>query len=321
MKRLISLLMAALLAFCTMSCDKEDVAYIFTYFNKNGAAGLQMSYSYDGYTWTPVNGNQPLLTPMVGGKLMRDPSICQGPDGIFHLVWTTGWWENNIGHATSKDLLSWSAQQEIPVMKDYPAVINTWAPELFYNDEEGLFYIFWASTIPDAEGITTGGGKEDGKTNHRIYCTTTKDFKEFSPTRLWFNPDFSAIDATVIRSPRTGQYIMAVKNENAGIQDEIPAEKNIRITWSDKMKEGFPTEVSGPIDSTGAWMEGPTMIYIGDDLLIYYDKYKEHRFGAALSHDDGCSWEDVSDRISLPKGTRHGTAIAVPRRYVDAISQ
>ena len=92
-------------------------------------------------------------------------------------------------------------------------------------------------------------------------------------------------------------------------------------TWSDKMKEGFPTEVSGPIDSTGAWMEGPTMIYIGDDLLIYYDKYKEHRFGAALSHDDGCSWKDVSDRISLPKGTRHGTAIAVPRRYVDAISQ
>jgi len=29
----------------------------------------------------------------------------------------------------------------------------------------------------------------------------------------------------------------------------------------------------------------------------------------------------VSDRISLPEGIRHGTAIAVPRHFVDAIAQ
>ena len=28
---------------------------------------------------------------------MRDPSICRGPDGLFHMVWTTSWNDRIIG--------------------------------------------------------------------------------------------------------------------------------------------------------------------------------------------------------------------------------
>ena len=33
--------------------------------------------------------------------------------------------------------------------------------------------------------------------NHRIYYVTTKDFNTFSETKLFFNPDFSVIDAAI----------------------------------------------------------------------------------------------------------------------------
>lgn len=36
---------------------------------------------------------------------MRDPSICQGPDGIYHLVWTSSWTDRIIGYASSRDLI------------------------------------------------------------------------------------------------------------------------------------------------------------------------------------------------------------------------
>ena len=91
-----------------------------------------------------------LLKPDVGNqKVMRDPSIVQGPDGIFHLVWTSSWrGDKGFGYASSKDLIHWSEQQFIPVMEHEPTTVNVWAPELFYDDEGKQFIIIWASCIP-----------------------------------------------------------------------------------------------------------------------------------------------------------------------------
>lgn len=110
-------------------------AYLFTYFTKNGEDGLHLAWSADGYSWARPAGGAALLGPEVGGaKLMRDPSVTRGPDGRYHLVWTTGWNENNIGHASTRDFLTWSSQQEIPVMAHEPTVLNCWAPEVHYDD-------------------------------------------------------------------------------------------------------------------------------------------------------------------------------------------
>src|SRR5690606_35056667 len=97
-------------------------------------AGLRMLYSYDGYHWTDLD--TVLLRPEVGTqKVMRDPSMVQGPDGTFHLVWTTSWKaDRGFGYASSKDLLHWSEQKHIPAMEHEPGALNAWAPELFYDD-------------------------------------------------------------------------------------------------------------------------------------------------------------------------------------------
>ena len=151
------------------------------------------------------------------------------------------------------------------------------------------------------------------KLNHRIYYVTTKDFNTFSETKLFFNPDFSVIDAAIVRDPVMKDLIMVVKNENS-----LPAEKNLRITRTTRIEDGFPTTVS-PSITGDYWCEGPAPLFVDDVLYVYFDKYRNHQYGAVCSRDHGKTWEDVSDRVSFPKGIRHGTAFTVEKAVLDKL--
>jgi beta-galactosidase len=304
------LLAAAILGLCACgnSSKTQEEAYLFSYFNGNGD-GLHLAYSTDGLNWEAVKNDTVLLKPEIGkDKLMRDPSIVQDEEGTFHMVWTSGWWDQGIGYASSKDLINWSEQQNIPVMEKFEGAKNTWAPELFYDKTDKTFYIFWSSTVPGAFPDLPTSESEKGL-NHRQYYVTTKDFKTFSETQLFFEPGFSVIDGAILEKDDT--YYLFVKNENSN-----PAEKNIRITSNDK-PYGFPTEVSAPI--TGDyWAEGPTPLQVGDYVYVYFDKYTQGRYGAIRSKDMK-HWEDVSDSIYFPKGIRHGTAFKVSGKILEGL--
>lgn len=296
-------ILAVLLITSTISSTAKDV-YLFSYFTGKSETGLHLAYSLDGLTWTPINDGKSYLLPAVGkDKLMRDPSIVQAPDKSFHMVWTTGWHDNSIGYASSKDLINWSEQKTIPVMTHEPTVRNSWAPELFYDKASKLYYIFWASTIDGR--FNEVGPSEDGL-DHRLYYVTTPDFKTFSETKLFFNPDFSVIDGAILK--RGKEYFLFVKNEN-----KTPVEKNIRVTVS-KDINNFPTDVSAPI--TGNWVEGPAPLQVGEYIYVYFDRYREGKYGAVRSK-EGKTWEDVSGLVSFPKGTRHGTAFKVSETVLD----
>ena len=303
--------MAAAIACAVTSSVLADNVYLFSYFKGNGEDGLHLAYSHDGLKWQALKNDKSFLTPNIGkDKLMRDPSICQGPDGTYHMVWTSGWWDRIIGYASSKDLVNWSEQKAIPVMEHEPEAKNSWAPELFYDDATRTYYILWATTIPGRYSEVATSKSENGL-NHRIYYVTTKDFNTFSDTKIFFNPDFCAIDAAIMKQA-DGQYMMAVKNENLA-----PAEKNIRITRTTSLNSGFPTRVSEPI--TGDyWAEGPSPLQIDDYTYIYFDKYTQHKYGAVRSK-DGQNWEDVSEMTEYPQGTRHGTAFTVPEHVLQLL--
>lgn len=89
--RIFKLLVLVLVVFFNTQGALAQKAYVFTYFdNSNESAGMCIAVSYDGYHWTAMNNNKPILHPEVGkDKLLRDPSVCQAPDGTFHMVWTT----------------------------------------------------------------------------------------------------------------------------------------------------------------------------------------------------------------------------------------
>jgi len=189
-------------------------------------------------------------------------------------------------------------------MMHEPTAHNCWAPELFYDKPSKSYYIFWATTIPGRHKEVSVSESEKGL-NHRIYYVTTKDFETFSETKMFFDPDFSVIDAAIVKD-KNGELIMVVKNENSN-----PPEKNLRITKIKNIEDGFPVQVSEPI--TGDyWAEGPSPLVVGDSLYVYFDKYRNHKYGAVRSK-DRIHWEDVSSEISFPDGTRHGTAFPVKK--------
>lgn len=312
--RVLCVLVLALLAASPLPAAAQQ-AYVFTYFTGNGEDGLHLAWSRDGYTWEKLNDGRSYLTPTVGtSKLMRDPCVVRGPDGTFHMVWTSGWNENNIGYSSTRDFITWTPQREIPVMAHEPAVLNSWAPEVAYDGARKEFVIFWASTIPGKFPQTAGSSEE--KYNHRMYFTTTKDFTTFTKTELYFDPGFSVIDATLLDTPEGKRLI--VKDET-----RFPPKKHLRMMTSAGGARG-PFGVLGPaFTPPGVWVEGPTAIKIGDDYLVYFDAYVEKHYGALRSR-DLVTWEDVSRNMTFPdEGTaarmRHGTVIAVPTAIVDAL--
>ncbi|MBB3839411.1 beta-galactosidase [Runella defluvii] len=296
----------------TLVAKAQQNAYLFSYFVKNGEDGLHFAYSTDGLHWKALKGGNPFLKPTVGkDKLMRDPCIYQDKKGTFHMVWTSGWWDKIIGYASSNDLVNWSEQRAISVMEHEPTAKNSWAPEIAYDDKTKQFLVFWATTIPGRHTDVADSEREKGL-NHRMYYVTTKDFKTFSETKLFFNPDFSVIDATILK--RGKNYVMFLKNENPN-----PPEKNIRITEAKSALGPFPTKVSEPI--TGKyWAEGPTAIEVGEYVYVYFDKYTQHKYGAVRSKDLK-TWEDVSEQVTFPEGIRHGTAFKVPMTLLEALQK
>ena len=284
--------------FCLFSlvASAQKEVYLFSYFVDNGQDGLHLAYSTDGLKWTALNEGKPYLTPTVGkDKLMRDPFILQGKDGLFHLVWTSGWWDKYIGYASSGDLINWSEQKTIPVMEHEPTAKNSWAPEMVYDPETKEYIIFWATTIPGRHQAIADSDSEKGL-NHRMYCTKTKDFETFSPTELFFNPDFSTIDATIF--PKNNKFYMILKNENPN-----PPQKNLRVTVADRASGPYPVKVSEPI--TGKyWAEGPTVLQVGEYVYVYFDKYMDHKYGAVRSK-NMVDWEDVSNQVSFQIGRAH----------------
>ncbi|HEY0653264.1 MAG TPA: glycoside hydrolase family 43 protein [Chryseosolibacter sp.] len=291
-------------------CQTNDV-YLFSYFKNNGEDGLHLAYSENGYTWTALNNDSSFLKPTAGfDKLMRDPCIIKGPDGLFHMVWTASWNEKGIGYANSRDLINWSEQQYLEVMKHEPKARNCWAPEIFYDARSKLYMIFWATTI---EGAFPGTqSKKENAYNHRIYYVTTADFKEFSETDLLYDMDFNVIDATIIQHEK--KYYMFLKDETI---EPVP-QKNIRIATSANLTGGY--SVASPPITGNYWAEGPTVLRVNNGWIVYFDKYKEKKMGAVFSKDLSV-WTDISLKIKFPPGVRHGSVLRVSRSVLAQLQE
>jgi hypothetical protein len=283
------------------SCTKY--AYIFTSFREPANEGLRLLASDDGRNWKDLDTI--FLKPTVGAQqIMRDPSMVQGPDGIFRLVWTSSWkGDRGFGYASSKDLKNWSQQQFIPVMENEPTTVNVWAPEIFYDDENAQFVIIWASTVP----FRFAKGIEEEENNHRLYAITTKDFKTFSPSKLFYDPGYSVIDAVLVKRA-TKDYVMVVK-------DNTRPNRNIKVAFASSAMGPYGQASAG---FTGKLTEGPTVVKLGKKYLIYYDSYGDKRY-AAKETADFKTFQDT--KISIPEGHKHGTIVKVKRSIVEQLKR
>ncbi|MBX3735064.1 MAG: glycoside hydrolase family 43 protein [Candidatus Didemnitutus sp.] len=288
--------------------------YLFAYFyHDKETEGFRLAWSRDGFAFEMLNGGKPLLTPTAGAgekKLMRDPCLYRGPDGTWHLVWTTGWTGRDIGYTSSKDLVHWSEQKTLPVMAHEPRAQNCWAPEIVWDDARQRYLIFWSTTILGKFRETELSNTKPER-NHRIYATTTKDFMTFEPTRLLYDGGFNVIDANLLRDD-DGHWLMFVKNETV----QPKTEKNIRMIRGETA-EG-PWSEASPALTGNYWAEGPTAIKVGGEYRVYFDKHRLDAIGLVRSRDLQ-HWEDVSERIRMPAHARHGCIVAVTRAEMEQL--
>lgn len=300
-------------------------AYVFTSFREPSVSGLQYLYSYDGLHWDSIPGvfMKPMIsneTPYIdrftgkevtptfcGTHVLRDPSIIKGKDGTFHLVWTTAWsGSHGFGYASSRDLIHWSEQREIPVMAD-SCTNNVWAPELFYDDETEYYYIVWSSAIhPDRY---TDEDKKGTNGCHRPYFTKTKDFKTFTPAKQFYDCGFNSIDGFIVKKAKNDYVFVLKDNRKPGYSDLFCV---------------FGNSPEGPFSSPSVkfaphYSEGPCVLKLGDEWIIYFDQYKPDQRYCAYSTKDFKTFTEINDRISVPVGHKHGTIVEVTKKQLKKI--
>lgn len=272
--------------------DLGPDAYIAFTFFREGNPGMFLAMSRDGYTWKTV-GDAPVMTSKFW---VRDPSVAQGPDGRFHMVFTGGG-ESSIGYSSSTDLLNWTEERALKVMDTSPPTKGCWAPEIVYDDSKARWFLAWSSEVPGRFEETAG----QAKVNHRFYYTTTTDFKTLEPAKLLLDPGYTAIDSTFVKSGAVWRMFFKDERDN-------PSKKQVRMATA--------RELEGPYEGitdalTLTRVEAPCAVKLGDDYLVYFDEYRWGRYGAIRSR-DLVNWSDVSGLMDFPKGSRHGCVFRVP---------
>jgi len=279
---------------------KRDLTggWLFAGSKEGGKDGVYFAISKDGYHWKIVNDGRPMVRQSQRGELMRDPFVQRAPDGSFRMVWT---WSTGmpavIGYSTSDNLVFWTEQRQLPVTAAIPAARNAWFPAMYYEWDKKDWLILWSSTVPAA-------GKTGGTPDDRIYATTTKEFKHFTPAKLFFDPGYAVTGATLVPVVETaGQYYLLFKDERpAPLGGRILAAKGLGIDgpWGD---------ISAPVTEAGS--EGPAAIPVAGGYLVYYDHYGDSQHYGAQFSTDLQHWSDATSKITFPADLRHGSLLHI----------
>jgi hypothetical protein len=278
---------------------------------------LHLATSRDGRNWKPLNDNKP-----VWNQRLRDPFLRRGADGLWHLMGTGGgnlWKAEERGsgpvclHAVSRDLLTWDLVEALPLMKDVkdekgrPAR-NIWAPEWFADPKSGDTFLIWSSSFEDA-----------GWKKSKLWYSRTKDWKTFSPAKVFFAPSYSVIDGTLLEEG--GKYYLFHKEEE--FSRATGERRAIRVAVADAIEGPYKIH-EGPLNKgqiVPVITEGPSIMRDpkGAGWLLFYDYCMTNRFGLSSSK-DLLEWK-VEEEGRFPPDARHGSVFKVDARELESLSK
>lgn len=277
--------------------EKQMGAYLFTYFT-DATHSLFMGISWDGYTFTAINGDKPVISgdSIAEQRGIRDPHIYRAPNGWFYIAMTdlhifgkerglrsTQWerpdqygWGNNRGLVLmrSKDLIHWT-HTEVRIDKLFPEKFGdlgcAWAPETIWDPEAKQLMVYF--TIRQQAG---------GRTK-LYYSYANEEFTTLTsePQLLFEYPDpkIQVLDADICPMPGGGYFMTYDAQEN-------PA--GIRYAYSEHVNRGWKL-TDGQIDTERGGCEAPnTWKRIGENKwVIMYDVYsiQPHNFGFVETSD------------------------------------
>ncbi|MFG1947144.1 glycoside hydrolase family 43 protein [Nonomuraea sp. NPDC048826] len=269
-------------------------AYVMGYFTESptqqGADyGLHLAVSPDGLNWTPLNQNNPVVTPTAGTGGLRDPYILRKQDGTFVVLATdlkgTDFSQNNqyIHVWDSRDLTSFTDYRRLRM---HTMATHTWAPEAFWDQARGQYGIVYSAR---------DGGRDVFMVNY------TGDFRTVSAPQVFFDPGPNVLDATVLVDG--GTAYLYYKNMDDG---------NLYGARSATLTPRSFTTYTGPLRQGGG-IEAPILVKSNTSGTAYLwgDSYSpvngEFYAWSTASLGSG-SWSVLNQRAyTQPLNSKHAT--------------
>lgn len=304
--------------------QKEYSAYLYTYFRGNiygngESQHIHMATSEDGFFWTALNENEPILKAELGTKGVRDSYLVRSPEGDhFYLIGTDldangGDWAAYGGNGSryirvweSDDLINWSEERLILIAPEKAACM--WAPETTYDKTTGEYVVYWAT------GLKGGDGK-------KIWYSKTRDFYTFTEPQIFKNTENGTtfIDTSIIEYQ--GTYYRFTKNEN---------ELSILLETSDSVLGEYSlvkTQIAGEFG-----VEGPGIYKINGEekWVLYMDGYAGNNSGVGYFPLMANSLEDLKNanfvrmdksEYKMPDGAKHGSFVPITQEEYNALQE
>lgn len=281
--------------------------YLFAYFlgNEPHQERIFFAVSDDGYHFTPLNGNQPVITQTKGKQGVRDPYIFKGQDEYYYIVGTDmkciEGWEANHALVTwrSKDLINWTDETIIDMFDlggDFANTTRAWAPQAIWDKKEGMYMLYWAHSTK--ENNTAG-----------MYYAHTKDFRTITEPKPLYCRYCQTIDGDIIYNEKKKLYYLYFKYEENQTIAYVTSE-NLTGPYKDE-----PVEVS--LAPSG--VEGSEMYKINgtDKWVMIMDEYGKGRFFMQETTDFH-SFTPVTD-YNMDFGPRHGSVTSITDEEYDRL--
>lgn len=177
----------------------EFSKYLFCYFvgNRPEEERIHFALSDDGYNFTALNNNEPVIIQTKGRMCCRDPYIFRDEEGMYHIIATDmrsedGWANNNSMIVwDSENLTDWQNERIIDFaqFEETKSANRVWAPQVIFDKFRNEYMIYWSHNNADDDLDTI------------IWYAYTKDFITLTTKpAVLYKPKggLCAIDADII---------------------------------------------------------------------------------------------------------------------------
>ena len=278
--------------------------YLFCYFtgNEPEQERIHFAVSEDGYHFTPLNGNRPVLTQTLGTGCARDPYLFRGEDGAYYILATdmkseNGW---NSNHAIitwrSEDLIHWTDETLID-LRAFPqtkSADRVWAPQAIFDPDRGEYMIYWSNH--NAQGDDP---------NTVLWYAYSKDLRSLTTEpQVLFRPASGqdGIDGDIVE--RQGVYYLYYKDE---------AEKCIRYATADQLTGPYQEPEENQVSLSRKDVEGNFLYRINgtDTYVLMMDEYSDGTYFLQQT-EDMVHFQKLRRRdYSLDFQPRHGSVLSI----------
>lgn len=242
--------------------------YLFAYFTGTSKEGqtIHLAVSKDGYQYTALRNNEPVIIPSKGVGSVRDPYIWYNEQDNYYYILATdldftdggGTYSNNSQSFIvwrSKDLVTWYDETFIDVaamahiIGDTRGMTAVWAPQVLWD---GSAYVVYFTLCCNATGQDGTGWNN----MQLVYLKTTDimDQNAYYEYGVLFDPNYHVIDADIIQNPNDGLYYLFYKNEDWEYDSPTTDLKTIHYLVSENACGPYSTvnpQTGASIDTNG----------------------------------------------------------------------